>query len=237
MIQLERHKKIIQILEREQFITIRKLSKELFCSESSLRRDIQVLEKSGIVTHIHGGIMLTKFQNSVVPIEYRNSENSANKEIIAQKAAKLVCSGNTVLMDASSTTRRIAKYLSNLKNVKIITNNHRLFDEINDPNIKMYCTGGTYNPANHCFVGPAAEAYVRSVYADIVFFSSQGISADGDISDVSEEETSLRRTMLLRAKRRVFLCDSSKIGIQKIFLLCNRSEVQDIICENDTCFE
>jgi DeoR/GlpR family transcriptional regulator of sugar metabolism len=74
-------------------------------------------------------------------------------------------------------------------------------------------------------------SFIRSISADIVFFSSQGISDDGEISDVSEEETAIRRVMLERAKYKVFLCDSSKIGVRKSFRLCSKDDVDRIICD------
>jgi DeoR/GlpR family transcriptional regulator of sugar metabolism len=72
---------------------------------------------------------------------------------------------------------------------------------------------------------------VRGISADLFFFSSQGITEEGEITDVSEEETSLRRVMLSRAKRSIFLCDSSKIGIRRVFTLCTRHDVDRIICD------
>ena len=99
------------------------------------------------------------------------------------------------------------------------------------PEIKLYCTGGLFNSQSNIFTGAAAERYIESMYADMVFFSSQAISADGEISDVSEEETALRKKMLARAKKKIFLCDSSKIGFQKTFTLCNKDDIDFIICD------
>lgn len=74
-------------------------------------------------------------------------------------------------------------------------------------------------------------SFIRSISADIVLFSSQGISDDGEISDVSEEETAIRKAMLERAKYKVFLCDASKIGVRKPFRLCSKDDVDRIICD------
>lgn len=231
MSQLERHQQILRYLERKQPSTIRELAREVFASENSIRRDIEVLEQKGFVTHIYGGVMLTSPQNNIVPLDRRDSENSANKDLIAQKAASLIHNGDTVLMDSSSTVRRITKYIGSLKNIRIITNNQRLFNESELINGQLYCTGGTFNSQNHNFLGSAAESFVRSITADIVFFSSQGISEKGEISDVSEEETSLRRVMLSRSKRKYFLCDSSKIGKSYMFTLCNIAELTGMVCD------
>ena len=81
------------------------------------------------------------------------------------------------------------------------------------------------------FVGPDAENYIRSVHADVAFISANAISLSGEISDVSAEWTSLRRVMLSRAKQKVFLCDSSKIGKQKTFTLCDKDYIDKIICD------
>ena len=78
---------------------------------------------------------------------------------------------------------------------------------------------------------------MRNVSADILFFSSQAISEDGEISDVSEEETSLRRVMLSRAKKKIFLCDSSKLGLEKTFRLCSKNDVDVIICDEKLPWE
>ena len=71
----------------------------------------------------------------------------------------------------------------------------------------------------------------------IFFFSSQGISEDGEISDSSEEETSLRRVMLERSKQKYFLCDSSKIGVKKLFTVCRESDLDGIICDTKLPWE
>ena len=74
---------------------------------------------------------------------------------------------------------------------------------------------------------------IRNVYADFLFFSSQGISLSGEISDFSEEETELRKLMLTRATRSFFLCDQSKIGQSYLFRLCNSQDVDGILCDGE----
>ena len=237
MIQYERQQKILSILEKKQTASIKELAGSVFASEASVRRDISELEDRGYVQRIYGGVVLSKYKNSVVPVDLRDGENSSAKELVARRAAELVFDGATVIMDASSTVLRVVKYLDHRKNVTIITNNHRMFTEISNPEITLYCTGGVYGRKNHNFVGPAAENFLRSVSADIAFFSSQGISEDGEITDVSEAETSMRRVMLSRAKKKIFLCDSSKIGVRKVFSLCRKEDIDEIICDKKLPWE
>ena len=231
MIIYERQQTILNYLKQNKFSTVKELSKIVWSSESSVRRDIKFLEQKGYITQIYGGVTLAGYTNDVVPIGLRDSSNISIKEELARKASKHIFDGATILMDGSSTVRRIIKYMSHFKNIKIITNNQLLFSECTHPQIKLYCTGGMFDSHSNIFLGSSAENYIRKINADILFFSSQAISNDGEISDVSEEETSLRRKMLARAKKKIFLCDSSKLGSKKTFSLCTKDDV-DLIIHN-----
>ena len=237
MITYERHQAILKHLEENKYSTIKELSKVVWSSESSVRRDVKALEQKGYISQFYGGVTLAKYANDVVPVRLRDSSNVSVKDEIAKKAAKHIFDGATILMDGSSTVRRIIKYMGNFKDLKIITNNHQIFTECTYPQVKLYCTGGLFNSRNNIFYGSQAESYINNINADIVFFSSQAISESGEISDVSEEETSLRKAMLNRANTKIFLCDSSKIGNKKTFTLCTKDDVDIIICDKEMPWE
>ena len=237
MILYERQKEILNYLKTKQFSTVRELSKLVWSSESSVRRDIKALEQKGYVRQIYGGVVLAEYTNSVIPVNLRDSSNSAIKEELAKEASKHIFDGATILMDGSSTVRRIAKYISHYKGLKIITNNQLIFTQYSNSEAKLYCTGGLFLSQSNIFVGSTAESYVNSINADILFFSSQAISEDGEISDVSEEETALRKVMLSRSKKKIFLCDSSKLGQKKTFTLCSKDDIDVIICNKSFPWE
>lgn len=237
MISYKRQHEILNYLTEKHFSTIKELAKIVWASESSVRRDIKKLEQEGYVNQIYGGVVLSEYSNSVVPVSLRDNSNSTVKDELAKKASGYIFDGATIILDGSSTTRRIVKFTDNLKNLKIISNNQRIFSECSNPNIKLYCTGGMFLPQSNIFVGAAAESFISSINADIMFFSSQAISNDGEISDVSEEETALRKVMLSRAKKKIFLCDSSKLGIKKTFSLCTKDDVDVIICDRTLPWE
>ena len=237
MIGYERQQKILEYLEKKPSATVRELSEHLYTSEASVRRDIQALEARGLVQKIYGGVLSSKYQNGVIPLSLRDGDHSAIKDELARRAVKLIKDGDTVIFDASSTVRRMVKYMGHLHNVKIITNNLRIFSECENPHLKLYCTGGTYSPDNHAFVGPSAENYLRGIRADLLFFSSQGIDVDGTVSDASETESSLRRVMIEHSDRQYFLCDSSKIGVRKMFTLCDKDNISGVICDKNLPWE
>ena len=233
----ERQTTILNFLKQQHFTTIKELSKIVWTSESSIRRDIKTLENKGYVKQFYGGVILSGYENSVVPVALRNNQNSAVKDELAKQASTRLFDGATVFMDGSSTVRRIIKYIHGFRRIKIITNNQSIFNESISPEIEVYCTGGRFVPENNIFVGSSAENFLKGIHADLMFFSSQAISETGEISDASEEETSLRKIMLSRANKKIFLCDSSKIGLNYTFSVCNKDEVDEIICDKKLPWE
>ena len=86
--------------------------------------------------------------------------------------------------------------------------------------------------SNQAYVGRIAEQTLENLCVDIAFFSSQGVSEDGEVTDYSEEETALRRVLLRRAKRAILLCDSSKVGKKYLYRLGHLSDMSDVITDS-----
>jgi len=233
MIQFERQQKIVDYLKQTNVAKIGELARHLFTSEASIRRDVAALEASGVVTRVYGGVILSHYQNDVLPAKLRESENSQIKNVIAQIASEYIHDDDTIIFDNSSTVRGLCKYIRKRKNLKIITNNLAICEELNDTEITVYCTGGEYFQKRNSFLGPSAENFLKTIHADSCFFSCKGLSNEGILTDVSEMEISIRRTMMNHAKNNYFLCDSSKIGSIYTFQLCDSSEVTRIICDKE----
>ncbi len=234
MSQLERQQQILDLLSslpQNNSLSIVEIAASVYASESSVRRDVRVLEKRGLLTHIYGGVMITAYRNTIVPLTIRDSINSEIKEFLASSAAAMVNDGDIIFLDSSSTARRIPFYLRGKKALTVITNNQRIFTEYAESDIAFYSVGGRFNPVNANLLGSDAVSYILEKNADIAFFSSQGLSLSGDITDISEEETAVRKAMIKKAKKQVFLCDSSKIGIEKFTTLCNIKDISDVICD------
>lgn len=225
------------MLQEKKSATVRELAATVYTSEASVRRDLEALEAEGYLHRVYGGAVLSNPANSVTPLALRDGEHAAQKEEIARMAAEMVTDGSTLIMDASSTTRRMFKHLESRHGLRIFTNNLRATELMANSDAEIYLTGGLYDRKNHSFVGPAAERFLQSVSADLLFFSSQGLSESGEVSDVSAIDNSLRRVMLSRAQKKILLCDSSKIGIRRDFLLCTRHEIDLILCDEKLPWE
>lgn len=196
----KRYDAIVQILKENNSATVHLLSKKLFVSEPTIRRDLKKMEFQGIIKRTFGGAVLSEFLNKEIPLSMREHENTNAKDYIAKKAVNFIHDGQVIFLDASSTVSGIVKYLSAFPNITVITNSPKTSLRLAELRIKAFCTGLLLENSI-AYVGTYAENFIKNFNADIFFFSSRGISLNGTITDSSIEESDLRRTMLANSKK------------------------------------
>ncbi len=228
MLQIQRQEQILQLLSEHTALRIGALAKLLFTSEATVRRDLCEMEKSGLVQRVYGGVTLKREQ---LPLEMRTQENAGAKREIAARAAAYIHDGDTVFLDASSTVQHLLPHLDRFRDLTVITNSQRVMERLAGGKHRLVCVGGELHRRNMAFVGPLAERMLEGLAPAIAFFSAQGVSEAGEITDSCEEETALRRTMLRRAVKRVFLCDAEKAGKTYLYRLCHVLDVDEVVCD------
>ena len=233
MIKNERLDSIMEILTQEKYCTPNDLAKRLYVSAVTVRRDLKKLENDGLVSTCYGGVSIVTHDNRDVPLAVRENFNENIKMSLARRAARLITPGSTVFLDASSTASFIANYIETEQDVTVITNGIKALTTLSKRHIKAYCTGGKLVSNSLAFAGSIALNTIKSMNADFLFFSSQGLGSNGDITDFSESETELRLAMLERARKRYFLCDNSKVGKTFLFSVCNINKLDGVICDRD----
>ena len=205
------------ILKKLNFETSRSvfsLSNELKVSLSTVRRDLNSLEKEGSLIRTHGGATL---KNTAANQKFATREN-INKESkiqIAQKAIELVNSGNSIFMNDGTTNYYFAKLLLNLKsNLTIITsgiNTATILSENN--NFLCYLTGGQVKNLILATSGSHAENMINNFNPDIAFISSDGFTAKEGLTYAYEGEANIAKRMIERSKKRVALITEEKFNI------------------------
>ncbi len=228
----EREERILSALMEKGSMTTQELSATLYVSLPTLRRDLMKLEQKGKIIRTHGGAQLVKqAADEKIPFFLREQEQHSAKSIMAKKAAEFIEAGSIVMLDGSTSAHCIIPYLADIPKLIVITSSAKSSFLLGQMGINNICTGGRMIPRSLSYIGEDAERTVRSYNADILFFSCRGLSMDGKLTDNSYEENSLRRAMLRQAKKRIFLCDSSKIGKTYLNNLCHLGEVDEIISE------
>lgn len=231
----DREKVILEIAIRDKQVNVKKLARDLYASESSIRRDLNRLEKQNLLKRIHGGAILDENALSAIKIPFliRELEKSDEKVQIASKAASYIQDGNVIFLDASTSAYNIIPYLAERKNIIVITNGIKALMKLAEYNINCIGTGGTVMSSCQAFIGEDSYKVIESYHADICFFSCRGLSSDGVLSDISQQENFVRQKMMQHSAKSYLLCTSDKIGKQYYHTLCVASELSGIISTLD----
>ena len=225
-------KKILEILETQQYATVDELASFLSVSTSTVRRALEVLQQKGLVTRTHGGVKVNSENTFSPSFTFRIHQNSFEKKKIALSAIKLIKNGDIIFLDGSTSAFYIAEYLKEFENIRVITNGIDTLSLLSENNILAYSTGGQVSAENpSVLVGRYAEDMICNFHADIAFFSAQALDNDGEIYDCFENEIFLRRAMIKNAKTKVFLCDNTKVGKTSPYHLCSIKDV-DYVASN-----
>ena len=213
MFALERQKRIVELLERDGAVWVSKLSQEFSVAEETVRRDLEKLEKQEVLIRTHGGAVPIDENNVELSLERRKQVNLVAKEMLGRKACEYIVPGDTVFLDASTTTFYIAKHLKKMNNVTVITNSIRVVNELAGVDgIKVIGVGGKVSN-NQSFVGSLTELTIEKHYfANKTFFSSKGVSATQGILEGNEQECAIKQKMMKNSKEIFCLFDKSKLG-------------------------
>jgi DeoR/GlpR family transcriptional regulator of sugar metabolism len=153
------------------------------------------------------------------------------KAQMGRRAASLVEDGMVVMLDGSTSAYHIVPYLAERRDLIVVTSGAKTAVALAEANIPTFCTGGQMLIHSFSYVGAQTKRFLNDINADILFFSARGISYDGRISDQSVEEADVRREMFCHAKKKYFLCDSSKFGKSYFYNLCNISDIDGILSD------
>lgn len=229
----KRQEQILELLNEHGFMTVDKISELTYTSPSSTRRDLTKLQNMCFIKRTHGGANLLDENNKVTPLDSRMNKNIIGKRKIAKKASSLICDGQTIMLDGSSTAGFLIPYIAKHKNITLFTNN--MITAINAINygISTHCIGGKSVNNSAVLSGTQSYKIASEIHPDILFFSSYGLDKNGIISDPTEEENYLRSLMIAKARQSVFLCDCEKFNRKSIYTLASLNNIEFAVFDTE----
>lgn len=226
----ERQQKILSLLRDYPDYTVAQLASALFVSEPTIRRDFTELESKGFITKFYGGARVNHIApDAEIPFIIRENEKSAAKTEMGRQAAKFVRDGMVIMLDGSTSAFHVVPYLAPFKELIVVTSGAKTAVALAELNIRTYCTGGHMMIHSYSYVGEQAENFVRTINADLLFFSCHSLSKDGKMTEVAIEEANLRRVMMEQSNQKILLCDDSKFGKLSFYNMGNISELDHVI--------
>ena len=130
MLQLQRQNDILRLLKKEKEMTVKEICAALYVSPATVRRDLCELEKQGHIKRSFGGAILNESFFDQQPLSIRGVKNVSEKQKLCAKAAQFLHEGETIFIDASSTTYFLASFLKDVPNITVITIPHKCVNKM-----------------------------------------------------------------------------------------------------------
>ena len=228
----ERRNNILNIVQRDRRATISELSEYFQTGEATIRRDLNAMEKKGLIQRTHGGAIAKDKKNVELGMEERAEKNKLEKERIAKAVSALIHDGEVVMIDSGSTTQKIAEYLKSKNSLIVITNSNSIANELvgtNDNTVML--TGGELRPRTGALVGPVANQMIEKFRADRVILGMSSMDIDDGFFTVDPNEAELKYKMMHMSSRVIVAMDSSKVGTKSLSLVCHCHEIDILVTD------
>lgn len=220
---------ILELISREETLDVNQLAELLGVSQVTVRKDLDLLESRGLLRRQHGHAVRV----STSDIRYRMAFDYEVKARIASRAARMVTSGETVMIESGSTCAMLAAELVKTKrDVTIITNSAFIADFVRLlPGARVVLLGGSYDPDAQVMSGPLVRKCAEEFFVDKFFIGTDGYDPAQGFSNVDLMRAEAVRAMALQAKKRVILTDSSKFNRRGVVLLMPIREVSAVVTD------
>jgi len=213
MLANQRREKILELLKEDGSAKVIKLAKIFKVSEVTIRQDLEKLEKDGFIKREHGGAFLKNVENSVKSFTLLNQDNIEKKQTIGKRAAELIETGETIILDSGSTTTEIARNLIGRKGITVITNALNIAMMLGaEPGIEVVVTGGEFKPPTLSLTGQKAAAFFEDINVHKLFLATAGISLRSGLTYPSLSDIVVKKAMIDASDVTYLVADSSKIG-------------------------
>ncbi|MDF1569734.1 MAG: DeoR/GlpR family DNA-binding transcription regulator [Spirochaetaceae bacterium] len=226
----ERERKVLDLLIEDPHIGVNQMSKLLDVSVVTVRSDFDDLADKGYLIRTRGGA-LPAFHPDILA---RQKNNFTVKTAIAKAAAKLIDDGDTVMIEAGTTTALIGRYLLGKRNVKVVTDSTLLLPYArSNPALYLTFVGGTFSPEAESMVGPIAVQHLELFHVKTAFIGTDGFSVENGLTTHMMEATDVVRAMHNRSDRTVLLADSGKWGQAGFARIIPLNEIDTLVTDSE----
>ena len=228
---LERRSKIIEFINQKNTVTNQELMEIFNISIETVRRDLNYLEKAGVIEKVYGGAIKKNYLKVEPKYIRREKENLKEKQAIAIETEKLISQNDSVFFDLGTTVFLVAECLETGKDINSFTNSLRTAIELSDKGVNVVLPGGELRNGEYAISGSIAENNMKNFNVDKAIIGVGGIDENG-VTDFIIKEASIRSQMIKNAQTVIAVADYSKFGVRAICNICNISDIDILVTDN-----
>ncbi len=228
--------KIREILESQEFVDLETLCSLLNASESTVRRDLSLLEKDSVLKRVHGGALALQTHDQLLDYTWQSGRMAEEKRRIARVTAGLVEDGQTILLDGGSTAAAVARELVS-RSLHVLTNSLAIAEVFEQSRqIELTLTGGYLYPRLRVMLGQLCEQMLASVSADVLIMGIGGVTEAG-FSNNNTLLVGSERKMIEASRRVILVADHTKFGRAAMVPLAPLDVADIVISDTDLSLE
>ncbi|MCL2653081.1 MAG: DeoR/GlpR family DNA-binding transcription regulator [Propionibacteriaceae bacterium] len=232
MLATERQSRLLELLAASRFASTDDLATELGASIETIRRDIRVLDQRQALHRIRGGAVATPSVVDEALFNDRRLMHVDEKMTIANLAAGLLSTGQTVFLDLGTTAVQVARAMAMSFSGTVATTSLQVADVLaRCPAIDVLVCGGRVRGGDLGCWGAQAVDFFKDVHADVAFIGSGGLDFQSGLTDFHLDEVPTKRQMIASARCAYVLADSSKFGVTAPYAVCALDQIDGVIAE------
>lgn len=227
----KRHQRIVRMLEASGGLRTSQLARALGVSVATVRRDLEVLARRGLVERAHGGALPARMGTGREPPYALKAERMVpEKERIAARAADLVPEGSTVIVDSGTTALAAARRLVGRRLTVVCLDLPAALAVSEQEGPDVWIPGGRVRSGLFSLVGPWAERELAQIHADIFLLGADAVDVDG-VTNSTVEEAEIKRLAMKAARQTVLLADHTKFGRKAMAMVCRLEELAAVVTD------
>lgn len=208
------------------------LASSLGVTPETVRRDLSLLERRGVVRRTHGGAVPVERLLPEREVSERLGAMVAEKQRIAKAALEFVPERGTLLLDAGTTTGVLAETLPTDGELTVVTNSIPIAQTVSsNPAAALFLTGGRVRGRTLASVGEPATTFIKNLTPDVVFMATNGVSVEKGLTTPDVAEATVKRAMVASGRRVVLLTDHTKFGEEHFVKFAALSDVDAIVTD------
>jgi DeoR family fructose operon transcriptional repressor len=228
----ERHQEILRRARGDGRVEVKSLAEELDVTPETVRRDLTALERLGVLRRVHGGAIPVERLGFEPAVADREERLSGQKERIAKVALDELPDGGSIILDAGTTTVRIAQMLPVDRELMVVTHALPVANLlVSRPNVTVYLLGGVIRPGTLAAVGGWTRNNLADVFVDVAFIGTNGITATHGLTTPDLGEAAVKRALIAAARRTVVLADHTKFGREDFAHVCDLDVIDTVISD------
>lgn len=230
----ERQQSMAQLIAQQGRLSVAQLAEKFDVTTETVRRDLSALERMGLVRRVHGGAVPA---HALAVIESglgeRDVANTEAKDAIALAAVGLLPpAGSTVIIDAGSTTARLAAALPRDHRLSVVTHAVPVAARLaGAPQIELHLLPGRVRTTTQAAVGVETVAALAELRADVAFVATNGLTIEHGLTTPDRDEAATKRAIVAAARRTVVLADATKIGVESSLRFATLDDVDVLVTD------